>query len=161
MEETTAMQKIISVPLLSKEAQSSVVTELVAQVVNNNVDPVQAFVQMKAIGEVVEQFLKNADIVALTQAAIAEPGKSAVYAGAKVGITQTTRYDYSSSGDREYAELLRQKEDIDTKIKARQMFLKSVKSQMDVVDRTTGEVVTIVTPIPTISSSLRVTFSKQ
>lgn len=161
MEETTAMQKFISAPVLSKEAQSNVATELVAQVVNGKVDPVQAFVQMKAIGEVVEQFLKNPDIVAITQETAAERGKDAVYAGAKIGITQTTRYDYSSSGDHEYAELLRQKEDIDTKIKARQMFLKSVTDQMDVIDRTTGEVVTIVAPMPTVSSSLRVTFAKQ
>lgn len=161
MTETTAMQKFISAPVLSKEAQSNVATELVAQVVDGDVDPVQAFVQMKAIGEVVEQFLKNADIVALTQAAASERGKSAVYAGAKVGITQTTRYDYASSGDQEYAELVRQKEDIDTKIKARQMFLKSVTGPMDVVDRTTGEVITISAPIPTVSSSLRVTFAKQ
>ena len=66
-----------------------------------------------------------------------------------------------SSNDAEYAELMRAKEDIDTKIKARQMFLKSVTDTMEVVDRTTGEVVTINAPIPTKSSTLRVTFAKQ
>ena len=66
-----------------------------------------------------------------------------------------------SSGDAEYAELMRAKEDIDTKIKARQMFLKSVTDTMDVVDRATGELVTINAPIPTKSSTLRVTFAKQ
>lgn len=68
MEETTTLQKFISAPVLSKEAQANVAADLVAQVVNGNVDPITAFVQMKAIGEVAEQFLKNADIVALTQA---------------------------------------------------------------------------------------------
>lgn len=161
MEETTTLQKFISAPVLSKEAQANVAADLVAQVVNGNVDPITAFVQMKAIGEVAEQFLKNADIVALTQAAAVERGKDAQFCGAKVGITFTTRYDYMSSNDAEYAELMRAKEDIDTKIKARQMFLKSVTDTMDVLDRTTGEVVTINAPIPTKSSTLRVTFAKQ
>lgn len=161
MEETTTLQKFISAPVLSKEAQANVAADLVAQVVNGNVDPITAFVQMKAIGEVAEQFLKNADIVALTQAAAVERGKDAQFGSAKVGITFTTRYDYMSSNDAEYAELMRAKEDIDTKIKARQMFLKSVTDTMDVLDRTTGEVVTINAPIPTKSSTLRVTFAKQ
>ena len=161
MEETTTLQKFISAPVLSKEAQANVAADLVAQVVNGNVDPITAFVQMKAVGEVAEQFLKNADIVALTQAAAAERGKDAQFGGAKVGITYTTRYDYISSGDAEYAQLMREKEDIDTKIKARQMFLKSVTDTMDVVDRATGELVTINAPVPTKSSTLRVTFAKQ
>lgn len=161
MEETTTLQKFISAPVLSKEAQSNVAAELVAQVINGNVDPITAFVQMKAVGEVVEQFLKNADIVALTQAAAAERGKDAQFGGAKVGITYTTRYDYMSSGDAEYAQLVQQKDDIDGKIKARQMFLKSVSDTMDVVDHSTGELVTIKPPVPTKSSTLRVTFAKQ
>lgn len=161
MEETTTLQKLISAPVLSKEAQSNVANDLVAQVINGNVDPIRAFVQMKAVGEVVEQFLKNTDIVALTQAAVAEHGKDAQFGGAKIGIAYTTRYDYASSGDTEYAELMRAKEDIDTKIKARQMFLKSVTDTMDVVDSSTGELVTIHAPIPTKSSTLKVSFAKQ
>ncbi len=161
MSETTTLQKIISAPVLSKEAQANVANDLVAQVINGSVDPIRAFVQMKAIGEVAEQFLKNADIMALTQAAAAERGKDAQFGGAKVGVTYTTRYDYLSSGDSEYAELVRAKEDIDTKIKVRQMFLKSITDSVDVVDRATGELVTINAPIPTKSSTLRVTFAKQ
>lgn len=161
MEETTALQKFISAPVLSKEAQATAATNLVAQVVNGSVDPIQAFVQLKAIGEVVEQFLKCSDIVALTQEAIAKNGKDVQYGGAKVSIAYTTRYDYASSGDTEYAELQRMKEDIDTKIKARQMFLKSITDSVDVVDRETGEMVTINAPTPTKSSILKVIFAKQ
>lgn len=156
-----ALQKIISVPVLSKEAQATFANDLVAQVINGDIDPVKAFIQMKAIGEIADQFLKNSDIVAATQEAVAVGGRNAEYGGAKVGISYTTRYDYLSSGDREYAELARQKEEIDTKIKARQMFLKSISGTVDVVDRGTGELVTISAPIPTKSSTLRVTFAKQ
>lgn len=47
MEETTTLQKFISAPVLSKEAQANVAADLVAQVVNGNVDPITAFVQMR------------------------------------------------------------------------------------------------------------------
>lgn len=161
MEQVTAMQKFISAPVLSKEAQFNVVADLVAQVINGDVDPVQAFVHMNAIREVVDIFLKHPEVIATTQSAVAEVGKCTEYAGAKIAISNITRYDYASSGDHEYAELMRQKEDIDTKIKARQMFLKSISDSMDVVDRETGEVVIVNAPIPTVSSTLRVTFAKQ
>lgn len=161
MEQVTAMQKFISAPVLSKEAQSNVAEDLVAQVINGDVDPVQAFVHMKAIGEVVDIFLKHPEVIATTQSAVAEVGKKTEYAGATIAISNTTRYDYASSGDQEYAELMRQKEDIDTKIKARQMFLKSISGNIDVVNRETGEMVTVNAPIPTVSSTLRVTFAKQ
>lgn len=161
MEQVTVMEKFISAPVLSKEAQSNVANDLVSQVLNGDVDPVRAFVHMKAIGEVVELFIKNPDIVSKTQEAIVQNGKSAQYAGAKVVISNATRYDYGSCGDREYADLLRMKEDVDTKIKARQMFLKSISGTIDVVVRETGEVITVNAPLPTVSSTVRVTFAKQ
>lgn len=161
MEQVTVMQKFIAAPVLSKEAQSKVAADLVAQVINGDVDPVQAFVHMKAISEVVDIFLKHPEVIATTQSAVAEVGKCTEYAGAKVAISNTTRYDYASSGDQEYAELMRQKEDIDTKIKARQMFLKSISSNIDVIDQETGEMVTVKAPIPAVSSTLRVTFAEQ
>lgn len=63
MEQVTAMQKFIAAPVLSKEAQSNVAADLVAQVLNGQVDPVHAFVHMKAISEVVEIFLKHPDVI--------------------------------------------------------------------------------------------------
>lgn len=69
------MQKFIAAPVLSKEAQSNVAADLVAQVINGDVDPVQAFVHMKAISEVVDIFLKHPEVIATPQSAVAEVGK--------------------------------------------------------------------------------------
>lgn len=160
MEEITALQKFISAPVLTKEAQANVALGLVNQVVFGGVDPVQAYVQLKALGEVIDQVLKNSDIVAATQTAVVERGKDAQFGGAKVGVTYTTRYDYASSGDKEYISLMEAKEELDTKIKARQAFLKTVTDTISVVDHSTGELVEINAPIPTKSSTLRVTFAK-
>lgn len=161
MEQTTALQQIISVPVLSKEAQSDLAKDLIAQVINGDVNPIHAFVKMKALGEVIEQFIKDPDVLAATQEEISKTGKSAMFAGAKVAISNITRYDYASSDDHEYAEPMRQKESIDTKLKAHQMFLKSISGTIEVVDPETGELVTISAPIPTVSSTVKVTFAKQ
>lgn len=161
MEQATALQRLASASMLSKASQNLLANDLVSQVVNGQVDPIQAFVQIKAIADVADQFLKNTAIVELTQDAVVAHGKSAEYNGAKVGITYTTRYDYSFSNDTEYNALVKAKEELDTKIKARQMFLKSVNTSMDIVDRESGEARTILAPMPTQSASLRVTFAKQ
>ncbi len=161
MSETQAMQTLAQSVILSKEAQTRTANELVAQVTEGNIDPIQAFVHVKALLETADQFLKNPEIVAAVQSAAEERGKMAVFAGAKVDISYTTRYDYSMCGDIEYDALIREKENLDAKIKARQMFLKSVPDKVEVVDRETGELTTICAPLPTKSSSLRVTFAKQ
>lgn len=161
MSQTQAMQTLAQSVVLSKEAQTRMADELVAQVTEGNVDPIQAFVQVKALLETADQFLKNPEIVAAVQSAAEERGKMAVFAGTKVGVSYTTRYDYSMCGDSEYDALIKEKENLDAKIKARQMFLKSVPDKVEVVDHETGALVTICAPLPTKSSSLRVTFAKQ
>lgn len=161
MSETQALQVLSQNIVLSKEAQENVANDLVAQVVNGDVDPIQAFVQIKALMETSDKFLKNSQVVSAVQAAAEERGKQSVFAGAKVAVAYTTSYDYSMCGDSEYDELKRQEEEIKAKIKARQMFLKSIPDSVEVVDRNTGELVTVMSPLQTKSSSLRVTFAKQ
>lgn len=160
MSETQALQVLAKSIVLSKEVQEQMANDLVAQVIDGDVDPIQAFVQMKAMYETAEKFLKNPQIVNAVQAAAAERGKQAVFAGAKVSLANTTNFDYSMCGDREYDDLKRQEEDLKAKIKARQLFLKSIPDRVDVVDRNTGELTTVVSPLQTKSSSLRVTFAK-
>lgn len=161
MSATTALQTIAQSAIISKAGQAATVDDLVAQVTGGNVDPIQAFVQMKAIGEIAGQFIKHPDIVSLTQGETITRGKDASFGGAKVGIAYTTRYDFTMCGDAEYDALIREKESLDAKIKAREMFLKSIPEKVDVVDKETGELVSICAPLATKSSSIRVTFSKQ
>ena len=162
MEANTALQNVIVAPSLSKAAQSAVADSLVSQVVEGSVDPMQAYIQVKAIAEVCKQFLDNPEILSRTHAAVAKAGKNVpVFNGAKVCLSTTTRYDYASSKDPEYIELSRQKEIIEEKIKARQMFLKSIDYSIDFIDKTTGEVRTIFQPSSTQTKTLRVTFAKQ
>ncbi len=161
MSATQALREVAQSIILSKEAQTATVNDLVAQVKGGNVDPLQAYVQMKAIAEMADQFIKHPDIVSLTQGEVLSRGKDAMFGGAKVAVAYTTRFDYSMCGDSEYDSLVAEKENIDAKIKSRQMYLKSIPNKVEVVNQETGELVTICAPLPTKSSSIRVTFAKQ
>lgn len=162
MEANQALQQVIVAPSLSKATQATIAGELVARVKSGEVDPMQAFIQVKALAEVCEQFLKNEEIVEMTTDAIERcEDKLPVFNGAKVSITNTTRYDYESSNDPEYKSLLERKDNISSKLKARETFLKSLSDEMKVVDNTTGEVIILTPPMKKQSQSLRVTFAKQ
>lgn len=162
MEANNALQQVIVAPSLSKATQSTIAQDLIAQVMTGMVDPMQAFIQIKAVAEVCEMFLKDADIISKTMGAVARSGENLPsFNGAKVALTNSTRYDYASSQDPEYIDLSRQKDEIATKMKAREMFLKSLDTQLDVLDRETGALTTIFPPEKKQSQTLRVTFAKQ
>lgn len=162
MDTNNALQEVMAAPSLSKAAQSTIAQDLVSQVLGGTVDPMQAFIQIKAVAEVCDMFLKNDEIVSRTMGAVARCGKELpVFNGAKVALTTTTRYDYESSQDPEYLSLMRQKKAIDSKLKAREMFLKAIDDSVDFLDKETGEVRTVFAPAKTQSKSLRVTFAKQ
>ena len=119
--DNNALQQVLVAPSLSKATQG-----------------MQAFIQIKAIAEVCDLFLKNENIVSATQSAVSRYGKDVpTFSGAKVTLASTSRYDYESSQDPEYHALLEQKEQISAKIKAREMFLKTIDDSIDVVDKET------------------------
>lgn len=160
MESNNSLVAFVSSTNLTKEAQSSLANNLVAQALNGSVDCVAAFIQMKAIAEVCEQFLKNSDVCNAVSTAVAVRGKDANFGGGKLGVSNTTRYDYASSGDPQYLALVKEKESIASKIKAREMYLKAITEQQDILDRETGEITSILPPTRNVTQSLRVTFDK-
>lgn len=162
MEAEKALQQVMVAPSLSKATQQNIAQDLVAKVVDGSVDPMQAFIQVKAVAEVCDMFLKNEDIVNRTMFSVTRCGNDLPqFNGAKVALTSSTRYDYETSQDPEYIALLTKKKDIETKLKAREMFLKALDDSVDIVDRETGEVRTILPPTKKQSQTLRVTFAKQ
>lgn len=145
---------------LTKESQALLAESLVAQVVDGSVDAVAAYLQIKAIAEVCDQFMKNSLICDAVHKAVVVRGNDANFGGGKIGLSNNTRYDYASSGDPQYIELIKKQEEIKNKIKAREMYLKAITEQQDVLDSETGEVIHIVPPLKNVSQSLRVTYDK-
>lgn len=160
MESNNSLVAFVSNASLTKEAQGNLAESLVAQVTDGKVDAVAAFVQIKAIAEVCEQFLKNQAVSEAVQSAVVVRGNDAAFGGAKVGVSNSTRYDYASSGDPQYLDLIKRNESIASQLKAREMYLKAITDEQTIVDRETGAIVTIVPPTKTVSQSLRVTFDK-
>ncbi len=161
METPNSLQQYIAETSLSKSAQATLAEDLVAQVKAGAIEPMKAFLQIKAISEVCGQFLKNEEMVNMAMTALNKCGSDVPsYGGDRLGFSSRTSYNYDESHDPEYADLCRQKEIIDKKIKARQMFLQSIDDSIDIVDSETGEMRTIFAPAKTSSKTLRVTFAK-
>lgn len=160
MESNNSLVAFVSSTNITKEAQSNLAESLVSQVLCGSVDVIEAVVKVKAIAEICEQFMKNSAIGNAVKSAVEVRGKDAMYGGAKVAISNSTRYDYESSGDPQYIALIKQKESVASQLKAREMFLKAITDQQDIMNRETGEVVSILPPEKTVSQSFRVTFDK-
>lgn len=144
----------------SKSSQSETVEHIVAQVLNGKVDSVSIFIQIKAIAEVCDQILKDPRVVEKVKQQSKVLGKDATFFGGKVSLTNSTRYNYESSRDPQYIELVKQKEEINNKIKAREMYLKAIVDPQDILNQDTGELVRILPCLKDVSQSLRVTFDK-
>lgn len=160
MESNNSLVAFVSSANLTKDAQASLAESLVAQVVNGAVDSITAYVQVKAIADVCAQFLKNPSVTNSVHSAVEVRGKDACYGGAKVAFSNLTKYDYESSGDPQYLSLLKQKENIANQLKAREMYLKAITDEQTIVDKETGQIITITPPNKEMSKSLRVTFDK-
>lgn len=161
MEANNAIQQIISSPSFSKSYQQELVDSLIAKVEDSLVDPMKAYIQVKAVMEVCKMFLESETVVNATCDALDTCGDNLPdFNGAKVSIASTTRYDYTTTNDRQYLELLAQKGSVATKLKAREMFLKSIDESIECIDNETGELVTINAPKAIQSRTLRVNFAK-
>jgi len=82
--------------------------------------------------------------------------------GAKLELAETgTSYDYSVCGDNYLTKLNKELEDLTSKIKSRQDFLKTIPlSGLLTIDEETGEAITLYPPTKTSTSSYKVTIKK-
>ena len=62
MEPEKALQQVVVAPSLSKATQKAIAQDLVTKVTDGSVDSMQAFIQVKAVAEICEMFLKNEEI---------------------------------------------------------------------------------------------------
>ena len=146
----------------TKENQREAVNTLVKNIKDGEVDPITAYTTIKALYECLGLFLKDKDVVDSTVAACEKFGKEgASYNGASLVVTEASvRYDFSICGDSKWKELAAQKAEIDTKIKAREAFLKAVPAKQTIVNEETGEIDIIYPPAKTSSTTVKVTFAK-
>lgn len=150
--------------VITKKNQKEMAERIVQQVLNGENNPVDVFVQIKGICDSLSAALKNKDLI---DAVIDESQKydkqMPIYHGAVVAVSEVgVKYDFTVCKDPQMDRLLAQKNELDEKIKARQKFLMGVPDEgVCVADPETGEMVDVIRPPKTSTTSIRVTFPKE
>lgn len=103
----------------------------------------------RILKEIAPNILKEADQY---------PGTEFEYAGNKITKAEHgAKYDYSNCGDPVYEKLLGESTLANDRLKGREIFLKSLKEPLTVVDEDSGEVSKINPPTKKSTSGLNVT----
>ena len=150
--------------IITKSKQKEVAEALVKKVLDGNVSPINAYVQLKGIADALTAAIKNADLVDSVLTERMKWGKETpVFHGAIVAISEGgVKYDFDACGDPVYDDLAKEKKALDEKIKERQKFLMGLPEEGAVVtDTRTGETCQIMRPSKTSSTVVRVTFPKE
>lgn len=90
---------------------------------------------------------------------ISQYEKNAVLKGAEFSIVEAgTKYDFSDCNDLEYKALEFSLEKTKEALKQREMFLKSIKEPLQLIDEDSGEVYVIYPPKKSSTTTVKVTF---
>jgi len=123
-----------------------------------DVNPLQVKIQLKAFETLAKFIDANVSEEVLTEARKFSEDKQFEFAGAICQVKATsTRWDFTGVNDLEYLALLNQLEDIETKVTAREAFLKNLPNPMEVINDS-GEVYTISPPKKIQKDGISITF---
>lgn len=138
MEYTTALSTISELPS-NKEQMATFFRSLKSEILDGNHDPLEVLKQLKYAEKVIADILTDKDIeYKFLREAILYKEKTFEYRGAKYTVQEVgTKYDYKDCGDPVWFDLKKQSEEINSKLKEREDFLK-VLPQEGTVDPTTG-----------------------
>ncbi len=114
-------------------------------------------VQLRAFEKVVERIREGIRENVLNEAANYE-AKFELFGNSLEKAEFATRYDYTVSNDPEWNQLDAIFKTADANRKEREKFLRSLTKPMDVLDRETGELVTIRPPLKSSVSGIKVNF---
>lgn len=129
---------------------------VIQSVKSGELNPLTVLIQLRAmekasgriLKEIAPNLLKEADLY---------PGNEFEYAGNKITKAEHgTKYDYSKCNDTDWELYDSQIKSLTTYKKEREDFLKTLKGPIDVLDKNTGEVVTLRPPTKTSTSGLNV-----
>jgi len=148
--------------VLTKTRQQSAADTLVQTVLDGDINPIEAYVKVKAAAECLSLVLKDERLVDVTTDECMKFGKERpTYGGASVCATEAgVRYDFSVCGDALWKRLSEQKRQIEEQLKAREKFLRSLQGKTILVDEETGAAEEVYPPAKTSSTVIRVNFQK-
>ena len=156
----TKLKQIESYPV-TKTKQSEWASSIMKPLMDGEVDPIEFIVKIKGLSTALYEVEKNREVKELVIREIEKTGKSVSWNGAMLTVRETgVRYDFTGCNDPVYASLLKQKTEIETKMKEREAFLKNVPEDTTVVDEETGECYTLNPAIRTATESYAIQFGK-
>lgn len=147
-------------PILLRETATiaDLANNAILAITEGEVDPITAHINLSRMEAAIKRVKDNADVRDITLRELAKYGKKQSFGDCTLEETEAgVKYDYSMCGDSELNELEALKFEIETKIKARQAFLKHIPIS-GVADSTTGEVV--YPPVRSSKTIIKTTFSK-
>lgn len=129
---------------------------IIEAVKGGEINPLAVLVQLRAMQQASERILKEIDQNIMSEAG-KYPGSTFEYMGNKITKAEHgTKYDYTVCNDPVLNDLLKEKESIAAKVKARQERLKAQTEPESILDPESGEVVVISPPIKKSKSGLNV-----
>lgn len=139
----------------NKQERSSFVRQVIANAVDGNVNMLKLHKQIKCMEEIVKNILVDDSYREILLDEAQKHGKTFDYLGENWSIRETgVKYDYSSCGDPYHEELMKEKAELDAKIKQREDFLKSLSDPMTIVIESTGEIRRVYPPKRTSTTTV-------
>ena len=140
------------------EEQSKIIIDQIME--GGDVNPLRVASTIKSLELAAKTIKEGISEYMLTEANKYET-KSFDFDGHKFQVKETgVKYDYSLCNDPIYKQLKKDEVELAGKIKAREAFLKSISDQQTIVDEDTGEVVTILPPSKSGTTSVTITLKK-
>jgi hypothetical protein len=154
--EITTLAKIAQSPITYVEI-NNLIYDMKVELLSGDYNPLDVELQLKAMEETIKQLRSDEDIRQFVLSEAEKHGKSFEWRGAKMSIREVgVKYDYSTSGDSEWAILDAQIKELTEKRKAREKFLQNIP-EMGTVSPETGE--TIYRPAKSSTTSITVTLN--
>jgi hypothetical protein len=154
--EITTLAKIAQSPITYVEI-NNLIYDMKVELLSGDYNPLDVELQLKAMEETIKQLRSDKDIRQFVLREAEKHGKSFEWRGAKMSIREVgVKYDYSTSGDSEWAILDAQIKKLTEKRTAREKFLQNIP-EMGTVSPETGE--TIYRPAKSSTTSIAVTLN--
>lgn len=142
---------------VSKSGIDTFCRQLIDQVQNGEVNPLELKALLKTMEKIIERVDGETKDNQLREAMKYSEKKFNAY-GCEIEKTEVaTKYDYVSSGDPVYNQRLRIAEEAKIQLDERAGFLKALKEPLTIVDDESGEVATVLPPVKRSTSGLKFT----
>lgn len=153
--------KKIGIWPINRAGQQELANSLIYPVIEGEVNPIEHIAKMKGLYEALKKAIDDDRVKDAVITETEKYGKKASWNGCEVSLKEVgVSYDFNSCNDPEYIRLIKAKADIDSQIKQRESYLKTVPDGTTILDEETGEVYSIHPAIRMAKQGYTITFSK-